>query len=541
VSRLLLALCAASMACSGSSAPSKSADGPDTHDSAEESDSASPSSWRSTLYPEDWTPGLSTENGQLRDFSHAGYRASEQALPTFDLGLATSVVDHGADPSGASDSTDAIQAAIDAAPDDDSLHVVHLPEGLYRVDGALRVHRSHTVLAGDGSARSQLWFTANDVGSGHSHLRFLGAPTGVQPTVLSADTSIEDTVVSVVSTEGYAVGDAVWIGIDITEDFVADHGMEGLWTFSLGSWRPFFRRTLTEVDAAAGQLGLDVSLPYPLKARDGLRIEKVDGLLTEVGLVGVGVSDATEWEAAWSQDQVHAVAFEGVDNGFIQDVASFAGPGGDGHHHLQSGGVLVRNSRRITIADSHFANPQNRGESGNGYLVDLRTSNQVLVRDTIAENGRHNLIQNWDFGASDLVFLRTHSAGAEAFTSSTDPRGTTACSETHHALAIAVLVDQSTVDDCWKMVNRLSYSSGAGHTATESVFWNLQGDGVLTSHQFGRGYVIGTELSEVVTEVLDIYESLGTAPEDFREGIGQAATLDPPSLFDDQLSRRLAR
>ena len=109
------------------------------------------------------------------------------------------------------------------------------------------------------------------------------------------------------------------------------------------------------------------------------------------------------------------------------------------------------------------------------------------------------------------------------------------------ALAIAVLVDQSTVEDCWKMVNRLSYSSGAGHTATESVFWNLQGGGSLTSHQFGRGYIIGTALAEVTTEVLDLYESVGTAPEDFREGIGAAATLDPPSLFEDQLARRLAR
>jgi hypothetical protein len=173
------------------------------------------------------------------------------------------------------------------------------------------------------------------------------------------------------------------------------------------------------------------------------------------------------------------------------------------------------------------------------HLVDGRTSNQVLVRDSTAVRGRHNFIQNWDFGASDLVFIRTYSASAEAFTSSTDTRGSEACSETHHALAIAVLVDQSTVEDCWKMVNRLTYSTGAGHTATDSVFWNLQGSGSLTSHQFGRGYVIGTDLSNVTTEVLDIYESLGTAPEDFREGIGAATTLEPPSLFEDQLARRL--
>jgi len=528
------------VACSGSSPPGK---GGASDESAVDSGTPEAEIWRSSLYPLDWAPGFSTEDGQLRDFSHAGYGGGDVDLPTVDLSAVISVVEHGADPSGGSDSTLAIQAAIDSAPPDDSRHVVHFPEGLYRVDGALVVQRSNTVLVGDGSERTQLWFTAAE-GVGHtSHLRFLGQPTGSAPAAILDDISLGDDVVAVALDAPYTVGDEVWLGIDITEDFVSDHGMDGYWTFSLGAWRPFFRRTVVDVVEEGDRLGLklDVSLPYPLATRHGLRIEKVDGQLREVGLVGVAVSDAADWDAAWANNQVHAVSFEGVKDAWVQDLVSFAGPGADGHHHLQSGGVLVRDSRRVTLADLHLANPQNRGDSGNGYLVDLRTSNQVLVRDTVAENGRHNLIQNWDFGASDLVFLRTHSAGAESFTSSTDTRGLTACSETHHALAIAVLVDHSTVDDCWKMVNRLSYSSGAGHTATESVFWNLQGSGVLTSHQYGRGYVVGTDLSDVVTEVLDIYESFGTAPEDFVEGTGEAATLDPPSLYEDQLARRLAR
>ena len=91
------------------------------------------------------------------------------------------------------------------------------------------------------------------------------------------------------------------------------------------------------------------------------------------------------------------------------------------------------------------------------------------------------------------------------------------------------------------MVNRLAWSSGAGHTATESVFWNLQGTGTLTSYQFGRGYVVGTDVAEVLTEVFDVYESARTAPEDFTEGLGQAATLEPASLYEDQKMRRTGR
>jgi hypothetical protein len=33
----------------------------------------------------------------------------------------------------------------------------------------------------------------------------------------------------------------------------------------------------------------------------------------------------------------------------------------------------------------------------------------------------------------------------------------------------------------------------------------------------------------------------GTAPEDWREGIGAGARLEPESLYENQLERRLAR
>ena len=502
-------------------------------------DSGGPASWRSTLYPADWTPGFATEDGMLRDFSHAGYHAGARALPEPVAEGAVDVLGLGADPTATEDSTAAIQAAIDSLS---GPGVVLLPAGLYRVDGTLTVETPGVVLLGEGSETSRLWFTL-DSGIDHgAHLTFRGRPTSGEGVSVLSDVVPGDETLRVATGSGLSVGDEVWVGITITPEFVSDHDMDGYWTFSLDQWRPFFRRTVVDVTAEgdAESVRFDVSLPYGLSTRDDLRVAPVDGYLTDVGLVGIGVSNAVDWDAAWDGNQVHAVAFEGVKDAFIRDLATFESPDAAGYH-LQSSGVLVRNSRRITVAESALGYSQHRGEGGNGYLVDVRVSNGVLVRDTRTVAGRHNFIQNWDFGTSDLVFLRTHSAGAEAFTSRTDPSGVTACSETHHALAIAVLVDDSTVDDCWKMVNRLSYSSGAGHTATESVFWNVRGTGTLTSHQFGRGYVVGTEGLEVTTEVIDIYESYATAPEDFVEGLDQAATLEPQSLYEDQLARRLAR
>jgi hypothetical protein len=514
-------------------------------DGTDGTNSAAPATWRSSLYPADWTPGFSTADGSLRDFSHAGYRGGGVALPQPDPAAAVSVVDHGADPTGTADSTAAIQAAIEAAPET-GLHLVHLPAGTYRVDGTLRVERSQTVLLGDGSDLTTLVFTKDEGLDYGAHLRFLGRPEGSLPTPLAVDLVPHSTVVELAENPGYEAGDEVWIGIEITDDFIAEHEMEGFWSFSAGQWRPFFRRTVVEVgETEAGTaLHLDVSLPYPLRVRDGLRVEKVDGYLEEVGLQGLALTNAVSWDAAWAGSQVHAVALEGVKDGWVADLVSVAGAGTgiDGapsEHHLQSSGLLVKNSRRVTVADSHLGHSQHRGEGGNGYLFEVRVSNEVLIRDSTAVAGRHNFVQNWDFGTSDLVFLRVESHGGEAFTSATDPAGIPACSETHHALAIGVLLDDSVVTDCWSTVNRREYSSGAGHTATESVVWNVRGEGILSSMQHGRGYVIGVSGFNVRTTVTDAYDSEGTAPDDLVEGLEAAETLEPRSLYEDQLARRL--
>ena len=72
--------------------------------------------WRSALYPENWTPGYSINNGTqyIQDFSYAGYEKGEKALPTTMSGMTANVLDYGADKTGGNDSTTAIQNAINA-------------------------------------------------------------------------------------------------------------------------------------------------------------------------------------------------------------------------------------------------------------------------------------------------------------------------------------------------------------------------------------------------------------------------------------------
>ncbi|HZC00430.1 MAG TPA: hypothetical protein VE844_03420, partial [Gammaproteobacteria bacterium] len=76
------------------------------------------------------------------------------------------------------------------------------------------------------------------------------------------------------------------------------------------------------------------------------------------------------------------------------------------------------------------------------------------------------------------------------------------------------------------------------------VFWNVNGeeampgkDYAVWSSQYGWGYVIGTQ-GAMFRVKLNV--DPGTEPEDYVERKGAGSTLDPPSLYEDQLANRLA-
>jgi hypothetical protein len=209
-------------------------------------------------------------------------------------------------------------------------------------------------------------------------------------------------------------------------------------------------------------------------------------------------------------------------------------------YHLQSCGVEVVESKRVTVLSTTMQNAQHRGSGGNGYLFEVSRSNEVLFADCQGANGRHSFIQNWDFGTTGCVWLRCSSAGGRSVTLVAGvPVETQAYSEYHHSLALGNLVDSCTLEDGWYSRNRGTESSGAGHTATQTVVWNARGSGRVFSANDAWGYVIGTSGGLSVDTSLLNPEAAGTAPEDFVEGVGAGATLWPSSLYEEQRARRL--
>lgn len=497
--------------------------------------------WRSALYPEDWTPGDPDGDGWfLHDFSYAGYHASEAPIPEV-AGPVVELEAYGGDPTGAADSADAFDAALAALPDGG---VLHLGAGTWRFDRALEIRTPGVVVRGDGADRSFVYFTRVDGLDYGANLAFRGAPASGADRPLAVEADAPDTTLTLADASGLAVGDEVVVGWTITPEFVEEHGMTGTWTEFVGEWRPFFRRTLTAVDVASGRVTLDVPVRYPMRLRDGASLRTLGGQLTEVGLEDLALSNAQDTEVAWASTQVHLVLFDGVKDGWVRRVVSWASPwstSSDGRH-LVSGGIKIDQSRRVTVSEVTLEDPEHRGDGGNGYLFEISRSNEILTMDSVARQGRHNFIQNWDFGTSGCVWLRVRSEEGNCRLADWDPIGWTCYSEYHHSLAMANLVDDSELADGWQGVNRQTESSGAGHAATQDVFWNVRGPGYLRSLQYGAGYVVGTLDLDLHTDPEEPAwndPGEGTAPVDWVEGVDAAATLEPASLFEDQLGRRL--
>ncbi len=506
--------------------------------------------WRSSLYPESWTPAVPGATGSLlHDFSYAGYKYGHEPPTHFpQLKHYDAVRDFGADPNGTTDSTAAIQRAIDTAAAEKGGNVF-LPEGAYRCNAPLFVRMSNIILSGAGPDKTRIAFTGRDAElfprDIHQQILFCGEEWPKTDLPLAGDASEFSTTVAVTNPGGLKPGDDIVIGWKITEDFVNEHGMQGVWQAFNGQWQPFFQRTVVSIDknATPARITIDVPLRYPVKVRDGASIILIPHYLEGCGLQDLSLSDAHPGGKEWSDVRFSIAGMYRAKDCWMRNVTSFAS-GADGTYHLQNNGFRIENCKRITLDTCSLANPQNRGPVGGGYLFEVVACSEVLLKDCKGVNGRHNFIQNWGFGTSGCVFLRCFSSGSRTFPdpkSEPNHNGWAACSEFHHSLAMACLVDSCVLEDGWLAGNRGSWSKGAGHTSTGCVFWNCSGKGTLSSWQYGSGYVLGTKDLTVLTTVSEnVANELnkGTAPEDIVQGEELGGFLQPASLYENQRAQR---
>jgi hypothetical protein len=511
--------------------------------------------WRSTLYPEDWEPGYRDSAGRfLHDFSYAGYHRGEKEIPRVEGPvLDVTKEPYGADRTGQRDATAAIQSALDDAEKRGGA-VVFLPSGTYRVappDGsaaALWIRGDNVVLRGEGRDRTFLFNDATDM-RGRRVIRVEPSPRAdwhaeggeIPFSRVVEDVPNQSRFVRVENAGLFSPGDLVILRSDLTRRFIDAIGMTDHWK-PAGAGSPnrtlMFCRRVVDVDPAASRLELDVPVRYPVLVADGARVVKIPGrMIREVGLEnfalgmkqhpGEGLHE-NDWQREGTLGHaVHGstgILFEAAENCWAHGLGTYAPEGNDPRIHILSNMLTLSRSRHVTVRDCVFKFPQYRGGGGNGYLFNLQGQENLLLR-CHAEGGRHN----YSFGT-----MRSSGNVLSGCLARDGRLG----SDFHMFLSMANLLDTTTCDGDFLEARAFRPWGGNpvhGVTTTQSVFWNTEGlryskerPVLIWSQQVGDGYVIGTRGPCHKVE-----------SDDFVEGVGAGDTLEPRSLYADQLARRL--
>jgi hypothetical protein len=554
--------------------------------------------WRSTLYPEKgYNPELANleTDKVLQDFSYAGYRAGEAPIPdvagpVFDASRAP----FHADSTGKVDATEAIQAAINAAGDSPGGGVVFLPAGTYRLSipiatrsHGLIIEKPNVVLRGAGAGKTHLLNTTTVLrtpeSSGSKALIRVNGPNGASMTAeipassesaITKDVLNSTRVIPVQSPQLFHVGDTVVARISLTDEWIAAT-KEPTWVgqaASLGGTLSF-RRTVTAVDPVAGTVTLDAPIRHPLRLRDEARL----GRLSEVPVTGIGLEDFSIGSlqhdgTTWGGGDFSATGTPGYEvhgsrlieisrarDCWVRRVQSYQPPENTSTAHLLSNGIGINMSTHVTVEDCVFGRPQYGGGGGNGYMFTLFRSQECLVKNSRAHFSRHGFSIT-GLGSSGNVFTGCVDRDTGYATANTGEQHTSGVSSDHHIkLSMANLIDTCTGDaSYWEAVYR-PWGGPVLHaiTATHSVFWNTFGTDRMTSRvaeiknfnwavrsdQGGWGYVIGTRGPRFGADVSQNPKAANgqSGPIDHVEGLGKGDTLEPFSLYQDQLRRRLAR
>lgn len=526
--------------------------------------------WRSSLYPENWTPGYTNNSGQfLQDFSYAGYERGEKEVPTKMDGLYANVLNYGADNTGAKDSTTAIQNAINAVEAAGG-GTVYLPAGTYKVKpssssnaSALRIKGSNILFKGDGVGKTFIRCYAESMR--YSQVINVSPQGGTWDSAddgkysyLTQDIpKTPTTTIYLNDVSNFKAGDWVIIRSDRTSAWINEHNMSGFWSANVNptTMGTTFYRQITSVNSSNKTIEIDIPTKYYMKTRDNARVYKVAPKQTNVGLSDFSIGNkANSKTSGWGEEDYNKSGTGAYDannaflikfslnvNCFARNISTYQA-GNSSQIHMTSNGLDLNKSRSITIDNCDFSYPQYEGGGGNGYGMNI-CAQECLIKNCSSTSARHSFSFKYSYANGNVIYHYT----------STDPKYG---SDFHMYLSMSNLIDNEELNgDFVESVIR-PYGATAGnrhgYTSTETVFWNTKGNYyksgssyIIDSRQFGNGYIIGTQgaASAVKTTPLTMsstYGTVNTNPEDYKEGVGKGTTLYPQSLYYDQLEKRLS-
>ena len=285
----------------------------------------------------------------------------------------------------------------------------------------------------------------------------------------------------------------------------------------------------------------------------------ISGQLTQVGIESLAIGNlqhpgdqwgendyAVEGTSAYDTHNSWLVRFTNVRDSWISGVHSFQAATNDRTCHMLSNGISLSSCLRVTVQNCQLRRPQYGGGGGNGYMYRIQTSNECLVRNSIADFSRHGFVIS-HAGTSGNVFHQCEDRETQRATgSTTNGSGYTtggSGSDNHMHFSHSNLWDQCHAHNSFYTAHHRTFSGTTPHglTSAHGVYWNTTGSGtryndIVRSEQLHYGYIIGTSGTK---NGATNPTGGNTAPADHLEGIGQGATMAVPSLYLDQLAKRM--
>jgi len=550
--------------------------------------------WRSTLYPSNWVPPTTSDfytDAFIQDYSYAGYRAGEVAIPTITNNIKdVTQAPYNADNTGTNDATLAIQTAINDAGNEGG-GVVYLPAGTFKIllpagqTNCLRIQKSNIILRGAGVGQTFI-YNATTAMNGKSIISINSNSAniyseGANVSRITTDLNNPTTIIPVVAASNFKVGDVVVVRFTISNAWCVEHKETDWQNYSNTLRGVSHVRTVKAVNTVSNTITIDAPTRYTLKTRDDARVYLAPAFLTEVGLEDFSiankeiVTNQAEWLDPGSttnlDDNAHTSSTKGAFNcenswvinvrealnSWINNVSTYKPANALFNTQILSNGILLDQCRNVTLDNVFIGFSQYGGGSGNGYGIRIQ-SNDCLIKNSRIEAMRHGYVFSFMHSHGNVIFNSTDTNTGKCTANGPGLVNTgSSTSDFHMHFSPSNLIDKCTFDrSSYSALHRRTVGSAPTHNAVtaHTTFWNTIGNNspgsyVIRTSQTRYGYIIGTSgnTNAVNYRVAQAgpahrYDTDGsrTAPEDIVEGQGTGATLEPQSLYLDQLSKRLA-
>ncbi|MDQ1148802.1 DUF6298 domain-containing protein [Sphingobacterium zeae] len=394
---------------------------------------------------------------QIPDFSYAGYKGGNEAIPTGQIAVVV--------PLKTGDATQRIQAAINYVSmlplgKDGLRGVVLLQAGVYSVSGSLKISASGVILRGSG-------FTTNGtviIGEGTTRetlIRILGKDDitfAKKTNVTSTYVPVNARVLDIDHAASYKAGDKIRITRPSTQDWINQLGTDhfGGGITSLG-WKPGQRDVTwdrTIVAVKGNGIEIDAPITTALDRRYGqATVEQYNwkGRIENVGIENITLKSA--FDANNPKDEDHrwmAITIENAENVWVRRMQF--------QHFAGSAVYALASTQKLTVEDCISRDPVSEIGGQRRYTF-FTKGQQTLFQRLYSEYGYHDFAVGY-LAAGPNAFVQCQAVEPFSFSGGIG------------SWASGVLFDNADIDaQALSYKNRGQDGQGAGWSAANSVFW----------------------------------------------------------------------